>query len=372
MKRALFRWSLRMGVLLLVLGAAGLLVAASGVIPIKASSGHWAVTASFLQFAKRRSISTQTLGMKSPALEEPWLVLKGAGHYETGCRPCHGSPEFREPLIARALTPPPPYLGPRIAVWDTEELFYIVKHGIKLTGMPAWPAVNRDDEVRAVVAFLRELPKLNGDQYRRLVHGETGGHTLRAPLEDLTEPAPPAVGTTCARCHGARGQGRGNAAFPKLAGQKREYLLNALAAYARSRRHSGIMQPIAAPLAAGEMRELAAYYANLAGPAPEPAPAEATRLERGRDIANRGIPRQGVPSCMDCHGPGSHRRNEAYPLLAGQFADYLLLQLELFKSQQRGGSAYAHIMYNVASRLQPDQMRDVAAYYASLPAAPSL
>jgi cytochrome c553 len=69
---------------------------------------------------------------------------------------------------------------------------------------------------------------------------------------------------------------------------------------------------------------------------------------------------------MDCHGPGPHRRNSAYPNLAGQYADYLVLQLELFKQDGRGGSAYAHIMRHVATRLGTEQMRDVAAYYASL------
>ncbi|HWP42193.1 MAG TPA: cytochrome C, partial [Blastocatellia bacterium] len=55
-----------------------------------------------------------------------------------------------------------------------------------------------------------------------------------------------------------------------------------------------------------------------------------------------------------------------YPVLAGQYAEYLLLQLELFKSERRGGTEYAHIMRRVASLLTPEQMRDVARYYASL------
>ena len=54
-------------------------------------------------------------------------------------------------------------------------------------------------------------------------------------------------------------------------------------------------------------------------------------------------------------------------MLAGQYPDYLVLQLELFKGGQRGGSAYAHLMKPVATRLTPEQMRDVALYYASLP-----
>jgi cytochrome c553 len=93
-------------------------------------------------------------------------------------------------------------------------------------------------------------------------------------------------------------------------------------------------------------------------------------IERGKAIASRGIPSQRVPICVHCHGPGATHRNPAYPGLAGQDAAYLILQLELFKKGHRGGSAYAHLMRPVATRLTPEQMRDVALYYASLPAAP--
>jgi len=87
---------------------------------------------------------------------------------------------------------------------------------------------------------------------------------------------------------------------------------------------------------------------------------------RGEAIVREGIPSQGVPPCQDCNGPASHPRNAAYPHLAGQFADYLRLQLELFKRDQRGGSDYAHIMQRIAARLTHDQMRDAAAFYAAL------
>lgn len=365
MNGSIAQWVLRTGVILFVLAFLGALGAVSGAIPIKASSGHWQVTAEFLQFAKERSVWTHTLGTKLPPLEEPWLVLKGAGHYETACRPCHGSPEFERPLIAWNMTPKPPNLSKTVPQWAPEELFYIVKHGIKFTGMPAWPALGRDDEVRAMVAFLLELPKMNGARYSQLVHGHAQAEPLQAPIEDLGDPAPPIVTTTCDRCHGERGEGRGNAAFPKLAGQTEVYLRNQLRAYAEGQRYSGIMEPLSAPLTHDQIAKLSTYYASL--PPAEPGPAaDPQRVERGRQIAQRGIPGQGVPSCMDCHGPRAGRRNPAYPHLAGQYADYLVLQLELFKTQHRGGSAYAHIMNNVASRLRPEQMRDVAAYYASV------
>jgi cytochrome c553 len=355
-----------------VLGFGGFLVAVSGVIPIKASSGHWAITRWFLNSSKERSVATHTLGLEAPSLNEPSLVLKGAGHYETGCRPCHDNPAQPHPRVAWKMTPSPPYLPPRISAWEPDELFYIVKHGVKFTGMPAWPALQRDDEVWAMVAFLRRFPGLDEEEYRRLAQGEAVQSGEVEPLSGLVAPdrVPRAITTSCARCHGVDGLGRGLSAFPKLAGQRPPYLFASLQAFARGERHSGIMQPIAAGLSQEEMRELADYYGNRrqlspSGPPPDAAPA----IEHGKAIANRGVPSQRIPSCADCHGPGATRRNPVYPELAGQYADYLVLQLEIFQKNVRGGTDYAHIMRRVAAGLTPAQLRDVALYYASLPAA---
>jgi cytochrome c553 len=299
-------------------------------------------------------------------------VLKGAGTYEMNCRACHGSPSVPYPRVAQHMTPQPPHLPLTISSWEPDELFYIVKHGIKFTGMPAWPALGRDDEVWAMVAFLRRFPELDEEEYRRLAQGEAAPSGDVEPLSDLVGPdsVPRAITISCARCHGVNGLGRGLGAFPKLAGQRPAYLFSSLQAFARGERHSGIMQPIAAGLSQEEMRELAHYYGNLQELSP-PRPHQDTTqaIERGKAIANRGIPSQRVPSCVDCHGPGAARRNPVYPELSAQYADYLLLQLVLFKQEHRGGTAYAHLMRQVAAGLTPEQMRDVALYYASLPAA---
>lgn len=92
---------------------------------------------------------------------------------------------------------------------------------------------------------------------------------------------------------------------------------------------------------------------------------EQDAVRRGEAIAKQGIPAQRVPSCTDCHGPGPAPRNSSYPDHAGQYADYLVSQLELFKNNQRGGTVFAHLMAQVAANLNAQQMRDVAAYYAS-------
>jgi cytochrome c553 len=257
--------------------------------------------------------------------------------------------------------------------YEPAELFYIVKHGVKFTGMPAWPAPTRDDEVWAMVAFLRRLPGLEPEAYRQLVPRQGRLDAAAMPLEDLSGPTAalsPLV-ERCAVCHGADGLGRGAGAFPRIAGQRRQYLLNALQAYARGDRHSGLMQPVAQGLRPAETALLADYFSRLpsghvaaAGPHASAA-ADPAAVERGARIAQRGIPERGVPACLECHGPRSGPINPAYPLLDGQYRAYLELQLRLFRADQRGGSPFAHLMRRVAATLPPESIPDVAAYYAA-------
>ena len=68
------RWSIMIAVLGAVAAIGGGMVAASGMIPITASGGHWAITEWILQFAKQRSVATHTLGMELPSLDDPALV----------------------------------------------------------------------------------------------------------------------------------------------------------------------------------------------------------------------------------------------------------------------------------------------------------
>ena len=363
-----------------VLVLLGFLLAASGIVPVKASSGHWPPTEWLLQFAKRRSIATWSLPIEAPRLDDPALVVKGASQFDVGCRPCHGSPGLYQPRIAWRMLPHPPDLSVIARKFSAEELFFIVKHGLKLTGMPAWPVSSRDDEVWSMVAFLRVLPELDIESYRLLSRGETA-LTIEdgdpQALEDLVPPsAPPlAVAESCARCHGFRGGARGDGAFPRIDGQRRDYLYRALEAYADRSRPSGNMGPIAAGLEPSAWVELADYYtarsdhsggeARRAAAIANAAPTAAAR-EHGASIAARGVPERKVPACQECHGPEGPPRNPAYPILAGQYAEYLELQLRLFRAGGRGGSSYAHLMQKVAPRLTDEQIEAVALYYASL------
>lgn len=218
-----------------------------------------------------------------------------------------------------------------------------------------------------MVAFLQRLPDLDARQFETLAYGERAG--MRDAGTGLMPLEPPQFSAlaNCARCHGSDGAGRGNSAFPRLAGQREDYLRASLQAYASGERHSGIMQPLSAELQPLEIERLARHFAAQTSAAPEAtAPTDAAAIARGRELAFRGDPERRLPSCVECHGPGDAERNPMYPELAGQYPDYLALQLRLFKADNRGGTGYAPVMREIAGRLEESDIRDLSAYYASL------
>jgi len=311
----------------------------------------------------RRSVAAHATLIEEPRLDDPALVLRGAAHYDLTCRPCHGGAAGDRPLVSRRMVPPPRALNVHAQDWEPRDLFYIVKHGMKFTGMPPWPAQQRDDEVWAMVAFLRRLPALTRQDYLRLARGEPTD-----PFDLEIDEAPPReiVAETCARCHGLDGRGRGEQAFPKLAGQTVDYLDRALRAYADGRRHSGFMEPIAAALTAEDREYAARYYAAQPAGAAASLP-DTSRVAPGREIATEGVPEMLIPACVECHGPSAMPKHPAYPRLAGQYPEYLAQQLRLLREERRGGSEYVHLMHAFAGQLTDEHIENVTAYFASLP-----
>ena len=348
----------------LAIGAA--VVVASGVISVRASSGHWPVTAWLLDAAKLQSVRTYSLGVTAPALDDQALVVRGAAHYAIGCESCHGSPDTRVPPVMNAMTPPPPELkGDRLTRWTPAQLFSIVKHGIKFTGMPAWPAQQRDDEVWQVVAFLARLPEMSRTEYRQLAGREPEGDNPGVPVGTGGQPeVPETVTMTCTRCHGSDGTGR-NGTFPSIAGQRGPYVYASLRAFAGRSRFSATMSEVAGRLTDADMRAVASYYERLPSRIVI-TPPDAPVRSRGDRLATSGDPERNIPACVECHGPSEVPKNPAYPRLAGQHAGYLMRQLELLKARHRGGTPRVNLMHAVADRLEPQDMHEVARYYASL------
>lgn len=346
----------------------GLLFAASGLYNVGASSGHWRVVAELLEFGLRRSVATHALLVDAPPpLDDPGMIRRGAGHYQGACASCHGAPGQERSVVVQQMLPPPPPLPDAMRDWTPEQLFWIVRHGIKYTGMPAWPAPEREDEVWAVAAFLLRMRGMDEAEYRRLALGRIDDAIDRSDEQAralvLTGPASGAT-AACARCHGT--DGAGDAGSPRLAGQSVEYLLHALEEYAWGARPSGIMGPVAAAVDARQRRALAEHYAAAPAPAaPVQAPAgEDSGL--GRRLATQGDADRLIPACGTCHGAG---RLPAYPALAGQGAGYIADQLRLWQRGARGQGATSAIMAAVAAALTEDDIQAVARFYATQPPA---
>ncbi len=374
MKRAL----LKLAAAVAVVALGGLLFAWSGLYSVAASAGHWPMVSWFLQFAMRNSVETHAMRLHPPPLDDIALVERGAGHYETGCLPCHGAPGSPSNRVPNHMLPEPPYLPPHVDSWTAEELFWIVRNGLKYTGMPAWPAQDRDDEVWAVTAFLLRLPRLSPEEYEALAQG-SGTQLPDPPGEDPPVPEAPgelftmtdaALIGACVRCHGVDGAGRPSGAFPRLDIQASGYLYRALDEYAAGIRPSGIMQPVAAALGEDAMRRLARHYAEAAGEAPDDSEnPDADLVTLGRRIAVEGVVDRQVPPCQACHGLEDGPENGLFPALAGQYSEYTILQLRLWKEGKRGGSAFSEIMEPVVANMTEEEMRAVALFYESLPAA---
>jgi cytochrome c553 len=184
------------------------------------------------------------------------------------------------------------------------------------------------------------------------------------PLRAQPADAKRTAAEVCASCHGPGGHST-TAAFPRLAGQTKEYLTAQLKAFRDRSRGDPMAQAfmwgMAAQLNDDAIAALAAYYAEQK---PSPGRAgDAKLIREGQAIFEGGIPASQVVPCATCHQSDA-RGKEAFPMLAGQHADYLVKQLALFKSELRTG-ANAAIMHGVSAGMTFDQMQAVAAYLAS-------
>lgn len=351
---------------LLLIGLAGVILFAwLGVYNVAASTGHFHVVDLFLRFGMENSVRARAPDTTLPSREDDDMVRLGAGHFHGGCAYCHGSPGTPVSPVAASMLPPPPDLKDKVGLWSDGELFWIVRHGLKYAGMPGWPVLQREDEVWALVAFLRRLPVLDRAAYRALAMGEVADEPQTSEELATGRGTSDAV-EACARCHGLK-EAPPSRLVPTLHGQPEAMLADALRAYAAGERDSGVMQTAVSGLSERLISGLAAYYSGLPRPAPRSAPpSERAVLDRGAAIAQDGVPSRGIPACMSCHGPDALPN---YPRLAGQPARYLEGRLQAWRSGPNERSATGAIMAPIARRLSPEQSADLAAFFASLPPA---
>ena len=168
-----------------------------GFFDIAADVPHWEATRWVMETARARSIKAHAAGIEAPpGLLDPAKIAMGVEHFADHCAVCHGAPGVPQGDIARGLYPRPPDLAHVSTHYSEGELFWIIKHGIKMTGMPAW-ADHSDDEIWATVAFLIKLKNIGEKEYGELVranimrgmkHQPGGGAAPPPPTPDHSNP----------------------------------------------------------------------------------------------------------------------------------------------------------------------------------------
>jgi cytochrome c553 len=168
--------------------------------------------------------------------------------------------------------------------------------------------------------------------------------------------------TPCFMCHGLDGVGDSAGAFPRLTGQAAFYMYKQLIDYASGARPSEVMAPIAREMTEPQMANVAFYYAVLKAPRAARSAVEPEVLARGRRIAEQGLPDADLPACNFCHGEESAGNPPLFPYLAGQYAPYTELQMQLFKRGMRANDSLA-VMRDVARDLSDEDIRALAFYF---------
>ncbi len=329
---------------LALLGAGA--VVGFGLYNVSARVGHlpgvsWVLHTTFRNAVALRAPSEEEV----PELTDAMAAL-GARHYDAACRTCHSAPGQEKTATMRMMVPEPPHITEAVDHWSPSELHWIVDEGVKMSGMPYWPA-DRPDEVWPVVAFLTRVQGgMDGPAYDRLT---------------LAEKADPRGFAYCATCHGETGASE-NPHIPRLDILSETYMTLSLRAYLSGARDSGFMEHAASEVSEGRLSEYAARFARIP-PRGEAAPPTALSA-RGARLATQGVEGSDVPACAACHGPWPEPLDPAYPSLSGQSRPYLEAQLKLWRAGARGGTRVARLMHEAANRLTDDEIAALAAWYA--------
>src|SRR5579875_2461530 len=157
----------------------------SGVYDVAADSPDWPITGRLIGDLREHSIRLRSADVKP-----------GAEHYAKMCVGCHLAPGLTDTGIRQGLNPRPPNLT-RFAP-DPSEAFWIIKHGIKMTAMPAWGATHDDQTIWAMVAYLQRQPHMSAAEFHSLSanttvmedHGMAPASAATAPAPAATAPAP--------------------------------------------------------------------------------------------------------------------------------------------------------------------------------------
>lgn len=168
--------------LLLVAAFAGVFVYA-GVYNIGADAPHSSMVKMTLDQVRERAIAHHARDIAVPAdLASPQRIAAGAGLYAEMCTGCHLGPGVEPSELSQGLYPPAPELA-RSSARSAAQQFWIIKHGVKLSAMPAWGRTHDDKLIWDMVAFVRTMPKLTPAQFQAALESAPADHD--AMMKDM-------------------------------------------------------------------------------------------------------------------------------------------------------------------------------------------
>jgi mono/diheme cytochrome c family protein len=154
-------------------------VLATGAITVGADVKPGLIERTLAPWARDRSVQRHAPKAKNPYAGDAAAIATGLDHYRENCLMCHGVPGVAASEMSKGLNPPAPSLGREESDTPDGELFWVTKHGIRLTSMPAFGPTHSDEEIWEIVAFLRHLPELTAEErdfLREAMEGEEHHH----------------------------------------------------------------------------------------------------------------------------------------------------------------------------------------------------
>jgi mono/diheme cytochrome c family protein len=165
--RAVYKLLLSIGAVVALTGGAAAAVVFGGLMNVAVTEPDPAAVQWVLSTTMKNSVRRHASDLVVPDgidLADRALAQRAFGHYSVACTPCHGGPGIdAAPWLV--LDPPARPLADTAEAWSDAELFWIVKHGIQMTGMPALGPTHQDADLWAIAAFVRQLPDMTAQEY---------------------------------------------------------------------------------------------------------------------------------------------------------------------------------------------------------------
>lgn len=191
--------------LMLVVAGFGGIFIYIGAYNIGADAPHWRGVYMMLDQLRERAIIHHSRDIKPPAdLNSAKRISTGAGLYTEMCTGCHLGPGLEKSEMSQGLYPQAPELAGGTN-HSAAEQFWIIKHGIKLSAMPAWGKTHDDQLIWDMVAFIRQLPKMTPEQYKAAIASAPADH------DEMMKDMPAMNGASGAATSSAHEEGEGHA-----------------------------------------------------------------------------------------------------------------------------------------------------------------